>query len=523
MEALTKIQSCSERGENVMEQRGNGGWIPVGRQRKGGKAQGKKAKHGLFTIFVDNLPSAMDAKILFDLFTKFGIMKDVFIPKFAKRRIVTNSRFGFVRFDCHVAADIAIQKGNGLLVDDMVLEVKKATYVKNIRDEQSRSRPQIIRKHFETSRNRVEGSFAGQRSFADVLKGVSPTVVGKANLSLKVNDDGHGWLYDSAIVRLNTKYPTHYIENALKEKEVDQVLVRKGRGRDIVLTFESQEELKSNICNIKEWFKEHIQQHWRPIGFSSQFGWRYLSTKDLLSDSSNMKQNRKEGSSSNNICGSEVKGKAPEECCKEKDKDVEVAGVKVHSPNSGMVVNTVVEETKWDEGFNKVNGACTKEVEQREWPIDCHTGEESKETLIEESVHSPKSQVQVSTPGFIENLSGSRDGLGHGINLEVDLAHLKKVQLERFTNFARLHGHKAAIVSKHNSKFVIYRPTVAAIALSDLSEGATSPNNYLLEEAKATLQLGKSLGINFNGKEDVVLNKIIELELQDKERTNKEG
>ncbi|KAF5959503.1 hypothetical protein HYC85_000712, partial [Camellia sinensis] len=167
----------------------------------------------------DNISNAMDAKTLFNLFTKFGIVKDVFIP--AKRRVVTNSRFGFMRFDCHVAADIAIQKGNGLLVDDMVLEVKKATYVKNIRDEQSRSRPRIIRKYFETNRNKVEVSLAGQRSFAEVLKEVSPIVAGKANLSLKINDDGHGWLYDSPIVRLNTEYPTHFIENALKDIWVD--------------------------------------------------------------------------------------------------------------------------------------------------------------------------------------------------------------------------------------------------------------------------------------------------------------
>ncbi|KAL7263908.1 hypothetical protein ACSBR1_001959 [Camellia fascicularis] len=92
-------------------------------RREGDGDQGKEAKHGLFTVFVDNLPSAMDAKTLFKLFTQFG--KDVFIP--FKRRTVTNSRFGFVRFNCPVAADIAIQKANGLLVDERVLEVKKAT------------------------------------------------------------------------------------------------------------------------------------------------------------------------------------------------------------------------------------------------------------------------------------------------------------------------------------------------------------------------------------------------------------
>ncbi|KAL7190068.1 hypothetical protein ACSBR1_039666 [Camellia fascicularis] len=143
--------------------------------------------------------------------------------------------------------------------------------------------------------------------------------------------------------------------------------------------------------------------------------------------------------------------------------------------------------------------------------------------MVEESVHSPKSQVQVFTPRFIRSFSGSRHGLGHGINLEVDLAqalsknlngrgilslnHLglvrqptsvpkflqkgkkkrkKKVQLEGFTSFARLHGHKVATANKHTFKSVIYRPTAAAIAHSDLSEGGTSLNNYLSKEAKAT-------------------------------------
>ncbi|KAL7195102.1 hypothetical protein ACSBR1_035336 [Camellia fascicularis] len=122
-----------------MVQGGNGGWIPVVRQQRGDRVQGKEAKHGLFTVFMDNIPSVMDAKALFKLFTKFGIVKDAFIP--FKRSKATNSRFGFVRFNCHVAIVVAIQKVNGLLVDDMVLEVKSASYDKNNRDEQSRRKP----------------------------------------------------------------------------------------------------------------------------------------------------------------------------------------------------------------------------------------------------------------------------------------------------------------------------------------------------------------------------------------------
>ncbi|KAL7205338.1 hypothetical protein ACSBR2_018313 [Camellia fascicularis] len=115
---------------------------------------------------------------------------DVFIP--SKRRLVSHSRFGFVRFDYHVAVDIAIQKGNGLLVDDKVLEVKNATLHRRNREEHNRRNPpsirksQFIRRSFEVNRSRGHVSSAGQRSFVDVLQGV------KTNTSIKVTEEGNG-------------------------------------------------------------------------------------------------------------------------------------------------------------------------------------------------------------------------------------------------------------------------------------------------------------------------------------------
>ncbi|CAL5368243.1 unnamed protein product [Camellia sinensis] len=86
-----------------------------------------------------------------------------------------------------------------------------------------------------------------------------------------------------------------------------------------------------------------------------------------------------------------------------------------------MEVNTVVEESKWDEGFNREEKVCTKEVDTV-----------IEETILEESVHNPNFIVeQVSTPGFIKNFSGSRDGIGFGINLEVDLAQALSKNLNR--------------------------------------------------------------------------------------------
>ncbi|GMP74003.1 hypothetical protein CsSME_00031544 [Camellia sinensis var. sinensis] len=113
----------------------HGGWIPVVKQRQSRGVCGKNPTKGWFTVFVDNLPHSLEPKGLFKLFTKFGIVKDVFIPQ--KRMKVTNTRFGFVRFNCSVAASIAVQKANGSWVEDKALEVKYPEYGR----EQNRKHP----------------------------------------------------------------------------------------------------------------------------------------------------------------------------------------------------------------------------------------------------------------------------------------------------------------------------------------------------------------------------------------------
>ena len=140
-----------------------------------------------------------------------------------------------------------------------------------------------------------------------------------------------------------------------------------------------------------------------------------LVCEDLLAYISSLKCNCLEECSSNEICGSVVERTSLEECIREKEAD------------HVMEVNTVVKESKWEEGFNREEEVCTKEVDQRTGSNDCQLGEEVntviKETILEELVHSPNFVIeQVSTPGFIKSFSGSRVGSGFGINLEVDLA-----------------------------------------------------------------------------------------------------
>ncbi|KAL7216521.1 hypothetical protein ACSBR1_028463 [Camellia fascicularis] len=73
---------------------------------------------------------------------------------FHKRRKSTNTRFGFVRFDCQVTANVAVQKANGLWVDDRALEVKSADYGKDEDNSwvKSAQREKVV------DRNQIEGA-----------------------------------------------------------------------------------------------------------------------------------------------------------------------------------------------------------------------------------------------------------------------------------------------------------------------------------------------------------------------------
>ncbi|KAL7171507.1 hypothetical protein ACSBR2_036211 [Camellia fascicularis] len=99
--ASIEIQSMEKRG-----------WIPVLNQRGSKGGWRKEANARLFTIFVDDLPRSMNLKMMGEIFRKFGVVKDIYIP--LKRRRVRNIRFAFVQYDCEVAAEVAVQKANGI-------------------------------------------------------------------------------------------------------------------------------------------------------------------------------------------------------------------------------------------------------------------------------------------------------------------------------------------------------------------------------------------------------------------------
>ncbi|XP_028081929.1 uncharacterized protein LOC114283306 [Camellia sinensis] len=73
-------------------------------------------------------------------------------------------------------------------------------------------------------------------------------------------------------------------------------------------------------------------------------------------------------------------------------------------------------------------------------------------------------------------------------------------------------GHKGASSTKLGPKGAIWRAAAMAATGSASYVSGEARNRTLLKEAKETLQMGKLLGVNYKGNEEVVLSRIMDLE-----------
>ncbi|KAH7838737.1 hypothetical protein Vadar_030471 [Vaccinium darrowii] len=151
-----------------------GGWVPVlNKNRK----QSGASFHKLFTLFVDNLLEDVSQNWLRKTYSQFGSVKDVFIP--SKRSKVTGTNFGFVKYDSENSAKSAIEKTNGIWIEDKKLFVKMASFDK--RHEYLQQKPNISEPSPRLASTSKKGevksampnvwSRINRKSFAQVVKG----------------------------------------------------------------------------------------------------------------------------------------------------------------------------------------------------------------------------------------------------------------------------------------------------------------------------------------------------------------
>ncbi|KAL6991095.1 La-related protein 7 [Sarracenia purpurea var. burkii] len=104
----------SEDGRRKMHTSVNAMW-----ERDEHRAEGQS-----HTVFVDQLPESMHKEWLKQLFAPCGNITEVFIP--LKRRLVSKSKYGFMRFRDEEAVKKAINMYNGVWCGNKKLSVKRA-------------------------------------------------------------------------------------------------------------------------------------------------------------------------------------------------------------------------------------------------------------------------------------------------------------------------------------------------------------------------------------------------------------
>ncbi|XP_028057424.1 uncharacterized protein LOC114261350 [Camellia sinensis] len=254
-------------GAQRAEGRGGGGWKPVLRKRWRGGAQRASIMSGLVTIFVDDIPEMMSPQGLFKLFSKFGVVKDVFIP--AKRRLVTGSRFGFVRYNCPILVELAVQKTNGVWCEETRLKVKMAEYNKMVQREKGKEEPSLVLgKEKWHEQPRKEGR--GQKSYVEVVAG--KTDLGSDAITVMVKEEGNGWLGDSVIVKLKTFFSFHDFKEEVNRRGMKEVLVREGSGRLAVFSISSVRALQEGNVSLQDWVYEWCDSvsEWRSGFYEDQ-------------------------------------------------------------------------------------------------------------------------------------------------------------------------------------------------------------------------------------------------------------
>ncbi|GMP93745.1 hypothetical protein CsSME_00043453 [Camellia sinensis var. sinensis] len=230
-----------------MEGRGfGGGWQPVLYKRRSQGHNRKVFAGNLIAIFVDNLPMEMDPTRLFRMYSKFGVVRHVFIPY---KRSKVGTRFGFVRYDCEVAARIAVQRTNGVWCDNKELKVKFADY-DNRKDRKAAFKSTTVPLGDFGKTTEVNGKITnvkGGKTFADVVKQGHGEDISR--LKVLASEDGSDWFDRTMFVRLKSLSLVGRLE-ALVNNFNPNFSIRFGGGNIVLILFGSKVELDKDFSSV---------------------------------------------------------------------------------------------------------------------------------------------------------------------------------------------------------------------------------------------------------------------------------
>lgn len=253
------------------------------------------SRHGNLTVFVDNLPIDIRKVWVYNLFSRYGNIRDIFIPK--KRSKVSGQGFGFVRFEERKEAAQAVTNTNGIWVWNQKLMVNLARFTKegedgrmkemlppnprnrssNFQDRSNmgkntlnrdslihtqgfngtRSEFEIRGKEIWRKKNQAESS-TRREDGATILQKDQGTVK-----SIHLQPIGNGWLARSAVGKIRRLISAEELERIIKKETTGLLSIKPIGGRFLILTFADEE-------TRNEWIKMKWSQLWfedlRPWG-----------------------------------------------------------------------------------------------------------------------------------------------------------------------------------------------------------------------------------------------------------------
>ncbi|GAB2283353.1 hypothetical protein Dimus_017869 [Dionaea muscipula] len=231
----------------------------------------------MITLFVEDLPDVMDQNAMFKLFTKFRVARHVYLPR---KRSKTWKRFGFVRFDCKVAAE---NKELRVKIADFHRNQGNMTTHRNQGNmmTQRRNRKIVLPGRREANLTTVadqpqslkcpDQKLFNSSSYANVVK--RRTVPNKGLSSVKGASIGNGWLHRGAVASLCDYRASDFLIESFMLKGVGNAKVKRMGNKQVSLTFQTEDLMTQFIedhnRNSSQWFIS--VSHWS-VNSNCSFG-----------------------------------------------------------------------------------------------------------------------------------------------------------------------------------------------------------------------------------------------------------
>uniref|UniRef100_A0A7N0U325 RRM domain-containing protein n=1 Tax=Kalanchoe fedtschenkoi TaxID=63787 RepID=A0A7N0U325_KALFE len=232
--------------------------------KKSSRINQAKVSNKLVSLFVDNLPRNINAKRLRQMFERFRVVLNAFVPK--SFRVERSLHYGFVHYATMFEAKFAIDGANGAWLEDERLQVKLANQAHGLRPvhdlplnwskktETSAKNLHPLRSHNTQGKEQIETT-VDLRNYNYV--GKQSSVVG---IHIDSNNDSQigGWEL-CGVGKLREVSILPHIQGRLLSKGFSAFKLAYASGNNLLLIFEEMTEKKKILENpgkLKEWFSE---------------------------------------------------------------------------------------------------------------------------------------------------------------------------------------------------------------------------------------------------------------------------